>query len=351
MKNCQDPLQVYQATQTGAAVLVDVRSANDWSSGIPRGAKCLSKEQLLAESDDLADTYEHIYIICYRGQSSLSVATELNETVAGKFVSVTGGYQAWTAMGLPTEQPVLDEQLWRYDRQVKLNGFGPEAQEKLKQSHILVVGAGGLGSPALLYLAGCGVGTLTLVDHDTVALHNLHRQILYTEADVGSSKVVAAEKRLKELNSTIKINVVDEFLNAENATALMSEADLILDGSDNISTRYLINDISLKLNKPWVFAAVSAFDVQLTFFSGNKNEPCYRCLFPDLGAEAIGNCAQEGILGSVPGVAALIQTTEAIKYLTGMGQLLQQHMLSYDLLNHQFKVLKYPANKCESCEH
>ncbi len=311
----------------------------------------MNREQLIAESVDLANDHEHVFILCYRGQTSLQVASELNRTVADNFVSVTGGFEAWLALDLPIELPELDEQMWRYDRQVKLHGFGLKAQEKLRHSHILVVGAGGLGSPALLYLAGSGVGTLTLVDEDTVALHNLHRQILYTESDVGESKVVSAKRRLENLNSAIKINVIDEFLSADNAEALMAEVDLILDGSDNINTRYLINDFSLRLNKPWIFAAVTGFDVQITFFSGHKDEPCYRCLFPDLDADAIANCSQEGILGSVPGVAALIQTTEAIKYLTGMGQSLQHQMLSYDLLNHRFKVLKYPVNKSESCEH
>ncbi len=345
------PNEVLQAIKAGAGVLVDVRTASAWSGGIPSGAQCLTQEAFLATAKIMAQDHDHVFIICYRGHTSQQLAEKLNVSGVKKFTSVEGGFQAWAEQGFPTEVPEFDDQDLRYERQTKLKGFGAAAQAKLKDAHVLVVGAGGLGSPALLYLAGSGVGKLTLVDKDTVALHNLHRQILFTEADIGGSKVKVAKQRLSQLNSAIQIEVCDEFLSADNAESLMGDVDLILDGSDNINTRYLINEYSLKLNKPWVFAAVSGFDVQLTFFSGKPELPCYRCLFPDLEAGNIASCSQEGILGPVPALAAMLQTTEAIKFLTGMGHTLQQQMLSYDLLNHHFKVLKYPANKSESCQH
>ncbi len=328
--------------QTGG-LLVDIRSPVAWAEGVAPQALLLSADELRGQALDLLAEHQLVYVMCYQGQSSSILCAELGDG----FVSVAGGFAAWQAQGLAIEVPQLAEQDIRYDRQIKIPGFGQAGQQRLAEAHILVIGAGGLGSPALLYLAGSGVGQLTLVDDDVVALHNLHRQILYTEQDVNLSKVEQAKQRLQQLNGNTRIHAVNERLTADNAHELVAAADLVIDGSDNVTTRYVLNDVCLQLQKPWLFAAVSGFSIQVAMFG--PDTLCYRCLFPDLAEGALGNCNEEGILGPVPGLAAMIQVLEAIKLITQSSSNLKHHLLTYDLLTHDFKMLKYPAQT--SCQH
>ncbi|WP_223787840.1 ThiF family adenylyltransferase [Marinicella meishanensis] len=347
-----DPASVHQAVQQPDRMLIDIRGPLDWAQGVPTGAQCMSPEQVLQQADELRAQHPQIFIICHRGNQSKRLVSQLSSR---QFIDVAGGYQAWLAQALPTELPVSDavltQDVARYDRQLRLSGFGLAEQQRLQQAHVLVVGAGGLGCPALLYLVGCGVGRLTLLDDDQVALHNLHRQILFTEADAGQAKVAVAQKRLQQLNSTTQITPVVERLHHDNADQWIAPVDLVLDGSDNIATRHAINDSCLRLQKPWIYAAVTGFEIQVSLFSADPQRPCYRCLFPDIEADAVANCDAMGVLGPVPGLAAMIQVTEAIKHLTHMQPSLAQRMLIYDVLHHQFKVLKYPANQSAGCVH
>ena len=342
---CQEinPLKASQLAQDHNNLLIDIRSASDWVQGIPSDATMMSVEQLLVQESELRAQFQRIFLLCYQGQTSLQWARRLGPP----FQSVQGGFAAWQNANLSQSQPDFEPTVNRYDRQIKL--LGEAAQSRLAKSHVLVVGAGGLGAPALLYLAGAGVGKITLLDADQVALHNLHRQIIYQQSEVGKNKALSAAGHLQQLNQDIEVVALDEHLDANNAEPLMSAADVVLDGTDNLATRYLINDTSLKLKKPWIFAAVDGFDLQVALFTGDRSQPCYRCLFPDLEGQNISNCNAGGILGPVPGLAAMLQCNEALKLLTATGSLLCQQMLSFDVLNHQYKVLKYPSG--QTCKH
>ena len=208
----------------------------------------------------------------------------------------------------------------RYDRQIKLDEVGVSGQEKLRRSRVLVVGIGGLGCPAAQYLVGAGVGKIGLMDHDKVSLSNLHRQVLYDENDIGKSKAQTAKEKLQRLNSEIEIIAIEEALNKENAEALFSKYDIILDGSDNFETKYLINDISILSGKPWVYASIYKNEGQLSVFNF-QDGPSYRCLFPKVTHQNV-SCEATGVLGVTPGMLGVLQATEVLKMILGIGQVL-----------------------------
>lgn len=326
-------------------LLVDIRDPSDQVSGVAKSAKCMTANELLVASDRLKCTYQQVMVMCYKGSTSKQLCDQLGN----QFVSIDGGFVNWSQHKLPIEKPKISTHQIRYQQQIKLDGFGEVAQSKLAQSHVLVVGAGGLGSPALLYLAASGVGKITLIDDDVVSLSNLHRQILFQEQDIGLNKVTQAAHKLNQLNSTVVINPVVDRLNELNVCGLINQVDLVIDGSDNIQTRYLINGQCIDSGVPWIFAAVSGYEVQVSLFGHNPADWCYRCLFANISDHDADNCAQQGVLGSVSGMAAMIQVTEAIKYLTGLQTTLCNKMLTYNVLNHQFKVLKYPVQ--QQCQH
>jgi sulfur-carrier protein adenylyltransferase/sulfurtransferase len=225
----------------------------------------------------------------------------------------------------------------RFARQYVLPGFGKEAQKKLNKSKILVIGAGGLGCPALLYLAAAGVGTVGIMDGDTVSLSNLNRQILFGESDLGLNKAETSAHYLKSKYSDIQIDCIPEFITTENAASFISKYDLILDGSDNFPTRYLVNDACVLLKKPMVFGAIYQNQGQVSIMNAvDSNSVNYRDLFPDPPtAYEIPNCNETGVLGVLPGIIGTIQAAEAIKYVTGYGRSLIDKMLFYNLLDHQ----------------
>jgi adenylyltransferase/sulfurtransferase len=236
------------------------------------------------------------------------------------------------------------EELIRYQRHLGLAGFGPEAQMKLKAASVLVIGAGGLGCPALLYLAAAGVGRITIVDDDRVDLSNLQRQILYAESDAGQPKAAAAARRLRALNPLISIVPVEERFSRANAMALVSSCDVVVDGSDNFSTRYLVNDACVIAGKPFVFGAVQGFDGQLSVFNW-RGGPTYRCLFsepPPPGT--VPNCAEAGVLGVMPGLIGTAQACEAIKLLTGIGEPLSGRLLLWNALTMAVQTLAISAD-------
>ena len=225
----------------------------------------------------------------------------------------------------------------RFTRQYVLPGFGKDAQEKLKQSKILVIGAGGLGCPALLYLAAAGVGTIGIMDGDMVSLSNLNRQILFGESDIGMNKAETSAHFLKSKYSDIHIDCIPEFITTDNAASIISKYDLILDGSDNFPTRYLVNDICVLLKNPLVFGAIYQNQEQVGILNAKDADSInYRDLFPDPPtAYEIPNCNETGVLGVLPGIIGTIQATEAIKFITGYGNTLVDKMLFYNLLDHQ----------------
>ncbi len=244
-------------------------------------------------------------------------------------------------MGWPPRSAVSDEQGARYARHLTLPEVGPEGQRLLGEASVLVVGAGGLGSPALLYLAAAGIGQIGVIDDDSVDISNLQRQVLHDTASVGDAKVVSARRRLTELNPEIVVEAHEARLGVDNALGLIGEYDVVIDGSDNFSTRYLIGDACEILGRPWVFGSIHRFEGQVATFNFDGS-PNYRDLFPEAPpSELAPNCAEAGVLGVLPGIVGSIQATEAIKIVLGIGELLIGRLLVIDALGMRMRSLSY----------
>jgi len=240
------------------------------------------------------------------------------------------------------------EEKLRYNRQIILPGIGESGQEKLKAAKVLVVGAGGLGSPVLLYLAAAGIGNIGIIDGDNIDKSNLQRQILYTTEDENKSKSETAKEKLTSLNPLVKITSYSQQLNADNALSIIPDYDIVVDGSDNFPTRYLVNDACVMLNKPFVSGAVYQFEGQVSVFNYN-NGPTYRCLFPESpGPEESPDCSQAGVLGALTGIIGSMQATEVIKIVTGIGTVLSGRMMLINILENTtsyFDIVLNPSNK------
>jgi adenylyltransferase/sulfurtransferase len=231
----------------------------------------------------------------------------------------------------------------RYSRQIALPHFGEEGQRRLQRGSALIVGAGGLGSPAAIYLAAAGVGRIGLVDFDDVDITNLHRQILYATSDVGRAKLDAASERLRDLNPDVAIETHRDALSSENALEIIAKYDVVIDGTDNFPTRYLVGDACVLLHKPNVYGSVFRFDGQLSVFDAERG-PCYRCLYPvPPPPHLVPSCAEGGVLGVLPGIVGTIQATEAIKLLAGIGEPLIGKLLLVDALQMQFRTIALRA--------
>jgi molybdopterin-synthase adenylyltransferase len=245
-------------------------------------------------------------------------------------------------------------QLDRYARHIILPGVGAAGQQKLLDSKILVIGAGGLGSPILMYLAAAGVGTLGIVDFDSVDVSNLQRQILYTTPDVGKAKTVSAKEKLEYLNPDVRVEIHQEKLDSSNACQIVRNYDLLIDGSDNFPTRYLVNDACVLENKPFVYGAISQFEGQVSLFNAVTDKgksPCYRCLFPiPPKPGTVLSCAEAGVFGVLPGVVGSLMATEAIKFILGLGETLAGTLLHYDGLYSETRRVKIKRNSsCVVC--
>ena len=236
------------------------------------------------------------------------------------------------------------DELLRYQRHLSLAGFGPEAQAKLQSARVLVIGAGGLGCPALLYLAAAGVGHLTVIDADVVDISNLQRQVLYTTADIGLPKAEAAARRLRALNPLIQVTPIAARFTRANALELVNAHDVVLDGSDNFATRYLVNDACVLADRPLVYGAIQGFEGQASVFNFHGG-PTYRCLFPEPPAPGtVPNCAEAGVLGVLPGLIGTVQATETIKLLTGVGTPLSGRLLLWEALTMTSRILRIAAD-------
>src|ERR1700674_5185279 len=241
----------------------------------------------------------------------------------------------------------------RYARHLILPQIGEEGQEKLKRASVVIVGAGGLGSPVALYLAAAGVGRIGLVDFDRVDATNLHRQILYGTSDVGTPKLDAARARLNDLNPEIRVDIHEAMLTSSNAMEILRDYELIIDGTDNFPTRYLVNDACVLLGKPNVYGSIFRFEGQASVFDA-RHGPCYRCLYPEPPPpNLVPSCAEGGVLGVLPGVIGTIQATEAIKFITGAGESLLGRLLLFDALQMTFRQLRLRKDpNCAICgEH
>ena len=241
-----------------------------------------------------------------------------------------------------------NDELRRYSRHLKLDIFGLEGQKKIKSAKVLVIGAGGLGSPCLLYLAAVGIGSIGIIDADTVDESNLQRQIVHNTSTIGHLKVESAKKTLEALNPSVTIDAYATFLNADNAEELFSKYDLVIDGCDSLAVRYLINDTCVKLKIPFVYGSVYRFDGQVSILNA-EHGPCYRCLYPE-PPESIPSCSEAGVLGVLPGIIGVTQATEAIKYLAGIGEPLVGRLLLMDALTNEYSTLIIKRDPhCPAC--
>ncbi|MBI4712312.1 MAG: molybdopterin-synthase adenylyltransferase MoeB [Planctomycetes bacterium] len=241
----------------------------------------------------------------------------------------------------------------QYSRHIRLPGFGTEGQKKIESARVLVVGAGGLGSPAITYLAGAGVGLLGITDDDTVELSNLPRQILHTSDNVDQPKITSAEQRVRQLNSAVKVKTYPQRLKAENVLTVIKDFDIIIDGSDNFATKFLLNDACVIGGKPLVHGGVLRYNGQVMTIVPNQKSrsACYRCIFPEPPqAGTVPNCSEAGILNTVAGVIGLIQATEAIKFIINVGDLLINRLLVFDALSMNFRTIEIkPDATCPAC--
>ena len=244
-----------------------------------------------------------------------------------------------------------DNQLLRYSRHILLPQISYEGQEKLVESHALIVGAGGLGSPVALYLAAGGVGTLTICDFDTVDLTNLQRQIIHTTQSVGINKAVSAQRTLQALNPETKVQTIEEKSSPESMERLVREADVVIDCSDNFATRYTLNRICVKLRKPLVSGAAIGFEGQVSVFDmRDEASPCYQCLFPDMGAEENMRCAENGVFSPLVGIIGTTQAAEAMKLLMGIGESLQGRLMLLDALSMEWRNIRLSRDPaCPAC--
>ena len=334
------------------AVLLDIREADETAQGIAANAVAITRGFLeMNVQQDIPQTDTPIVVYCASGVRSLFAVESLQEIGYSHVASLDGGFDAWKTAGLPIEQPkqLNPEQSQRYSRHLRIPEIGIAGQQKLLDSSVLLIGAGGLGSPAGLYLAAAGVGTIGVIDDDIVDASNLQRQVLHRTHDIGSPKVDSARRTMESLNPDVKVITHQLRLNPDNVNEIFSGYDLIVDGSDSFETRFIVNDACVELKIPQVHGSIFRFDGQITSFDPRDEvSPCYRCLFPTPPPpEMAPNCAVAGVLGVLPGVVGTIQATEAIKLLLGIGDSLVGRLLMYDALAMTFRTLK--VRRDESC--
>src|ERR1035437_1433447 len=317
-----DPGVVREQVSNGA-VVVDVREAEEWSTGHIPGAKHVPKSYLESRIDNAApDRSQRVILYCASGNRSAYGARTLRDDLGYEHVqSMTGGITLWKDRGYEVDVPrtLSAEQRERYSRHLLIGEIGVDGQQKLLDAKVLLLGAGGLGSPTALYLAAAGVGTLGIVDDDVVDLSNLQRQVIHNSERIGVAKVESAEQTIKALNPGVNVQKFAGRLGAENIMDILPDYDIVVDGLDNFPTRYLLNDASVRLQMPVVSAAILGFEGQLSVFKPYDG-PCYRCLFPvPPPAELAPSCGANGVLGVLPGTMGLLQATEVIKLILDQG--------------------------------
>jgi molybdopterin/thiamine biosynthesis adenylyltransferase/rhodanese-related sulfurtransferase len=349
-----DPAQVSEHLGNGI-VLVDVRESTEWDAGHIPGAKHVPRAYLESRIEGAAgaDRSQEIVLYCATGQRSALAAHTLKDLLGYQNVkSMTGGITLWKDRGYKVEVPraLSPEQRERYSRHLLVPEIGLEGQTKLLDAKVLLLGAGGLGSPTALYLAAAGVGTLGVADDDDVDLSNLQRQVIHTTDRIGMAKVDSAEQSITAINPDVDVVKYKKRLDASNIMEIIEGYDVIVDGVDNFPTRYLLNDATVRLGIPVVSASILGFDGQLSVFKPHDG-PCYRCLYPvPPPAELAPSCGANGVLGVLPGTMGLLQATEVVKLITGAGEPLVGRLLLYEALGATFTELKVRRDpECPIC--
>lgn len=349
------PAEARALVARGAA-LVDVREPEETAQGVAEGATALGRGFLELRIEDLVpDPDRTVLVMCGSGVRSLFAAESLRRMGYRDVRSVAGGFNRWKDEGLPFHMPkvLAADARTRYARQLILPEVGDAGQQKLLDARVLLIGAGGLGSPAGLYLAAAGVGTLGIVDHDVVDRSNLNRQVIHVDGAVGEPKTESARRALLALNPTIKVETHRLRLAPDNVEEVFSHYDVIVDGSDNFAAHYLANDACVHLRLPCVHGSIFRFDAQVSVFwpAAPGGGPCYRCLYPEPPPpELAPSCNDAGVLGVVPGVVGLLEATEALKLILGAGRTLVGRLLCYDALAMTFRELEVNADPaCAWC--
>jgi len=341
-----EPEQALELKKEGAAI-IDVREPDEIAQGSPVDALRLGRGFLeLRIEEAVPDNNRALLVICAAGERSLFAADDLQRLGYSDVRSIAGGFNSWKNRGLAFEVPrMLDaDARERYSRHLLMPEVGEAGQIKLMDGKVLLIGAGGLGSPAALYLAAAGVGTIGIVDHDVVDRSNLQRQIVHSEARLGEPKAESARQAMAALNPAVRVRTHQTRLDSSNVDEIFEGYDVIVDGSDNFPTRYLINDACVRHAIPNVHGSVYRFDGQVTVFwpaYPKRRGPCYRCIFPKPPPpELAPSCAEAGVLGVLPGVIGVMETVEALKILLDIGDPLVGRLLCFDALNAEFTEFK-----------
>jgi len=347
-----DPAAAEKLIADGATVL-DVREADEYEQGALPGALHIPRGFLEFQVEGrLADHEAPIVVYCAGGSRSALAAKTLNDLGYTDVVSMTGGFNKWKDEGRSWAAPktLTPEQRNRYHRHLLLPEVGEKGQQKLLESKVLLLGAGGLGSPSALYLGAAGVGTLGIIDMDVVDASNLQRQVLHNLDRVGERKVDSAKKTLTAMNPDIDVVTYDVRLGADNILDIFDGYDVVVDGTDNFPTRYLVNDASLVKRVPVVHGSIFRFEGQATVFAPFDG-PCYRCMIPEPPpAELAPSCSEAGVLGVLCGIIGSIQAMEAVKLLLGLGDPLIGRLLAYDALEESFRTFKVRRDpECPAC--
>jgi molybdopterin/thiamine biosynthesis adenylyltransferase/rhodanese-related sulfurtransferase len=349
-----EPAAARDEVERGDAVLIDTREQNEWDEARVDGATLVPPADVLERLPELVpDRSQRVVIYCRSGNRSARAADALvSELGYENVASVRGGILAWQEEGLPVvaAEGLTKDQRMRYSRHTLLPEVGVEGQLKLLNSKVLLLGAGGLGSPSALYLAAAGVGTLGLVDDDLVDESNLQRQVIHNTERVGVAKTESARLTIQALNPDVNVVEHRVRLNAENILDVIRDYDVLVDGADNFPTRYLLNDASVRLRKPVVSASILGFEGQVSTFVPYEG-PCYRCLYPvPPPPELAPSCGAAGVLGVMAGVMGLLQANEVVKLVAGIGEPLMGRLLLYDSLGTRFTELKVKRDPgCPVC--
>ncbi len=332
--------------------LIDVRESDEYAGGRLPGAISVPRGYLELRIEEKAARDEPLILYCAGGTRSALAAKTLQEMGYQNVASMIGGFNRWSDAAYPVDKPFVlsAEQKERYRRHLIIPEVGEEGQAKLLKSKVLLMGAGGLGSPAALYLAAAGVGTIGIIDMDVVDLSNLQRQILHTLDRAGQPKTESARVAIEALNPDVKVVPFQERLTSQNVRQILEGFDLVIDGGDNFPTRYLLNDACVVLGKPNIHGSIYRFEGQVTTFVP-KQGPCYRCLYPaPPPPEFAPSCAEAGVLGILPGIVGSLQANEALKLILGVGEPLIGRLLTFDALTTRFSELKLRRDpKCPVC--
>ncbi|MDQ1392181.1 MAG: sulfur-carrier protein adenylyltransferase/sulfurtransferase [Acidimicrobiaceae bacterium] len=342
-----------EAIAKPGTVVLDVREADEYEQGALPGAVHIPRGFLESQVEGkITDHGAPVVVYCAGGVRSAFAAETLQQLGYTDVVSMDGGFNRWKDEGRDWRTPaaLTADQRNRYQRHILLPEVDVKGQQKLLDSKVLLIGAGGLGSPAALYLAAAGVGTLGIIDMDVVDASNLQRQILHNMDRIGERKVDSAKKTLTGLNPDVNVVTYDVRLGADNVLQIFQGYDVIIDGTDNFPTRYLVNDASLKLDIPVVHGSIFRFEGQASVYLPHQG-PCYRCQVPEPPpAELAPSCAEAGVLGVLPGIIGSIQAMEALKLLLGLGEPLAGRLLAYDALEESFRTFKVPRDpECAAC--